>query len=312
MDSQTLDRIRSNDHRTLSRVITQIESNSHIPDSFFENLHAYSNNALRIGITGPPGAGKSTLTDQLIQLILDDNKSVGVLAVDPTSPFTGGALLGDRVRMNHFLFNDDVFIRSMASHGDLGGLAHKAQEVGDILAASGKDIIIYETVGVGQGEHEVAGAVDMTIVILVPESGDEIQLMKAGLIEIADVFVINKSDRDGADRLLKSLKNILHTFTQKGKLEPPVFSTSADRKEGVDELYFGLNNFKKIMEDAGVIKQKQIDRHRKRVFDLVQDRLISKFWSQKKIDQLEESIRNLNKTNASPHELAELLIEKQS
>ena len=312
MDSQTLDRIRSNDHRTLSRVITQIESNSHIPDSFFENLHAYSNNALRIGITGPPGAGKSTLTDQLIQLILDDNKSVGVLAVDPTSPFTGGALLGDRVRMNHFLFNEDVFIRSMASHGDLGGLSHKAQEVGDILAASGKDIIIYETVGVGQGEHEVAEAVDMTIVILVPESGDEIQLMKAGLIEIADVFVINKSDRDGADRLLKSLKNILHTFTQKEKLEPPVFSTSADRKEGVVELYIGLNNFQKVMEDAGVIEQKQIDRHRKRVFDLVQDRLISKFWSQKKIDQLEESIRNLNKTNASPHELAELLIEKQS
>ena len=290
----------------------EIESNSRIPDSFFESLHAHSNNALRIGITGPPGAGKSTLTDQLIQLILDDNKSVGVLAVDPTSPFTGGALLGDRVRMNHFLFNEDVFIRSMASHGDLGGLAHKAQEVGDILSASGKDIIIYETVGVGQGEHEVAGAVDITIVILVPESGDEIQLMKAGLIEIADVFVINKSDRDGADRLVKSLKNILHTFTQKGKLEPPVFSTSADRKEGVVELYIGLNNFQKVMEDTGVIEQKRIDRHRKRVFDLVQDRLISKFWSQKKIDQLEESIRNLNKTNASPHELAQLLIEKQS
>ena len=312
MDSQTLDRIRSNDHRTLSRVITQIESNSRIPDSFFESLHAYCNNALRIGITGPPGAGKSTLTDQLIQLILDDNKSVGVLAVDPTSPFSGGALLGDRVRMNHFLFNEDVFIRSMASHGDLGGLAHKAQEVGDILAASGKDIIIYETVGVGQGEHEVAEAVDMTIVILVPESGDEIQLMKAGLIEIADVFVVNKSDRDGADRLVQSLKNILHTFTQKGKLEPPVFSTSADRKEGVVELYIGLNNFQKVMEDAGVIEQKQKDRHRKRVFDLVKDRLISKFWSQKKIDQLEESIRNLNKTSASPHELAQLLIEEQS
>ncbi|SVB46431.1 uncharacterized protein METZ01_LOCUS199285 [marine metagenome] len=312
MDSQTLDRIRSNDHRTLSRVITQIESNSRIPDSFFESLHAYSNNALRIGITGPPGAGKSTLTDQLIQLILDDNKSVGVLAVDPTSPFSGGALLGDRVRMNHFLFNEDVFIRSMASHGDLGGLAHKAQEVGDILAASGKDIIIYETVGVGQGEHEVVEAVDMTIVILVPESGDEIQLMKAGLIEIADVFVVNKSDRDGADRLVQSLKNILHTFTQKGKLEPPVFSTSADRKEGVVELYIGLNNFQKVMEDAGAIEQKQINRHRKRVFDLVKDRLISKFWSQKKIDQLEESIQNLNKTSASPHELAQLLIEEQS
>jgi len=118
--------------------------------------------------------------------------------VDPTSPFTGGALLGDRVRMNHYLFNDNVFIRSMGSHGDLGGLARKAQDVGDLLAASGKDVIIFETVGVGQGEHDVAKAVDMTVVVLVPESGDEIQLMKAGLIEISDIFVVNKSDRDGA------------------------------------------------------------------------------------------------------------------
>ena len=309
MDQHTLDRIRSNDHRALSRVITQIESGQPISDTFFKEVHTLSHDALRIGITGPPGAGKSTLTDQLIQILINDGKSVGVVAVDPTSPFTGGALLGDRVRMNHYLFNDNVFIRSMGSHGDLGGLARKAQDVGDLLAASGKDVIIYETVGVGQGEHDVAKAVDMTVVVLVPESGDEIQLMKAGLIEISDIFVVNKSDRDGAGRLAQSLKAILHTFTQKGKLEPPVFNTSADRKEGVADLYQGIIDHLTLMKNEGVLKAKQLERYRNRIFNLIQDRLLRKFWTQEKLDQMELSIQNLELTNTSPHEVANSLLE---
>lgn len=309
MDQHTLDRIRSNDHRALSRVITQIESGQPISDTFFKEVHTLSHDALRLGITGPPGAGKSTLTDQLIQILINDGKSVGVVAVDPTSPFTGGALLGDRVRMNHYLFNDNVFIRSMGSHGDLGGLARKAQDVGDLLAASGKDVIIFETVGVGQGEHDVAKAVDMTVVVLVPESGDEIQLMKAGLIEISDIFVVNKSDRDGAGRLAQSLKAILHTFTQKGKLEPPVFNTSADRKEGVADLYQGIIDHLTLMKDEGVLKAKQLERYRNRIFNLIQDRLLRKFWTQEKLDQMELSIQNLELTNTSPHEVANSLLE---
>ena len=309
MDQHTLDRIRSNDHRALSRVITQIESGQSISDTFFKEVHTLSHDALRLGITGPPGAGKSTLTDQLIQILINDGKSVGVVAVDPTSPFTGGALLGDRVRMNHYLFNDNVFIRSMGSHGDLGGLARKAQDVGDLLAASGKDVIIFETVGVGQGEHDVAKAVDMTVVVLVPESGDEIQLMKAGLIEISDIFVVNKSDRDGAGRLAQSLKAILHTFTQKGKLEPPVFNTSADRKEGVADLYQGIIDHLTLMKDEGVLKAKQLERYRNRIFNLIQDRLLRKFWTQEKLDQMELSIQNLELTNTSPHEVANSLLE---
>ena len=309
MDQHTLDRIRSNDHRALSRVITQIESGQPISDTFFKEVHTLSHDALRIGITGPPGAGKSTLADQLIQILINDGKSVGVVAVDPTSPFTGGAILGDRVRMNHYLFNDNVFIRSMGSHGDLGGLARKAQDVGDLLAASGKDVIIFETVGVGQGEHDVAKAVDMTVVVLVPESGDEIQLMKAGLIEISDIFVVNKSDRDGAGRLAQSLKAILHTFTQKGKLEPPVFNTSADRKEGVADLYQGIINHLALMKDEGVLKAKQLERYRNRIFNLIQDRLLRKFWTQEKLDQMELSIQNLELTNTSPHEVANSLLE---
>ena len=309
MDSDTLDRIRSNDHRSLSRVISQIENNAKIPDTFFQKLHQHANKTLRLGITGPPGAGKSTLTDQLIQQIISDGKSVGVVAVDPTSPFTGGALLGDRVRMNHYIWDDNVFIRSMGSHGDLGGLARKAQDVGDVLAASGKDVVIFETVGVGQGELDVAKAVDLTIVVLVPESGDEVQLMKAGLVEIADIFVVNKSDRQGADRLAQSLKSILHSITKKDHLEPPIYNTSADRNEGISELYKGLTDLTEVMVDKGLMNQKYLDRHRNRVLNLIQDQLLGKFWTQQRLDQLEDSVHNLSMTDESPYKAAKTLLD---
>ena len=309
MDSDTLDRIRSNDHRSLSRVISQIENNAKIPDTFFQKLHQHANKTLRLGITGPPGAGKSTLTDQLIQRIISVGKSVGVVAVDPTSPFTGGALLGDRVRMNHYIWDDNVFIRSMGSHGHLGGLARKAQDVGDVLAASGKDVVIFETVGVGQGELDVAKAVDLTIVVLVPESGDEVQLMKAGLVEIADIFVVNKSDRQGADRLAQSLKSILHSITKKDHLEPPIYNTSADRNEGISELYKGLTDLTEVMVDKGLMNQKYLDRHRNRVLNLIQDQLLGKFWTQQRLDQLEDSVHNLSMTDESPYKVAKTLLD---
>jgi len=309
MDSDTLDRIRSNDHRSLSRVISQIENNAIIPDTFFQKLYQHANKTLRLGITGPPGAGKSTLTDQLIQRIISVGKSVGVVAVDPTSPFTGGALLGDRVRMNHYIWDDNVFIRSMGSHGDLGGLARKAQDVGDVLAASGKDVVIFETVGVGQGELDVAKAVDLTIVVLVPESGDEVQLMKAGLVEIADIFVVNKSDRLGADRLAQSLKSILHSITKKDHLEPPIYNTSADRNEGISELYKGLTDLTEVMVDKGLMNQKYLDRHRNRVLNLIRDQLLGKFWTQQRLDQLEDSVHNLSMTDESPYKVAKTLLD---
>ncbi len=309
MDSTVLERIRQNDHRVLSRVISQIENNGDIPENFFVELYPYTNKALRIGVTGPPGAGKSTLVDKLIGEFLKHEQSVGVVAVDPTSPFTGGALLGDRVRMNRYSWNDNVFIRSMGSHGDLGGLARKAQDVGDVLAASGKQVVIFETVGVGQGEHDIMKAVDVTVVVLTPESGDDIQLMKAGLIEIADIFVINKSDREGAGRLSQVLRNLLHTFNKEDKPEPPVMNTVATTGEGIPEFYGGLMEHLDRMRESGMLEKKYLQRHRNRILTLIQDKLLTEFWTSNRLKQLEEATRNVDSVKASPHEIAWALVK---
>ena len=303
--------ILSNDTGSISRAITLIENDLLISNSFFSDLHRNSSQSIRIGITGPPGAGKSTLTNELIETSLSNNKTVGVIAVDPTSPFTGGALLGDRVRMNKYIWDDRVFIRSMGSHGDLGGLARKAQEAGDVLAASGKDIILFETVGVGQGEHDVAKAADLTIVILVPESGDEIQLMKAGLIEIADLFVINKSDRDGANRISSLLKNILHNFTSRDKIEPLVFNTIASRGEGIVELFIGIQDHLKLMSDNGLLDDRRLIRYRSRVSDLVRERLEKEFWTEEKISLLNKSTETLNSIKSAPVIMAKEMLANQ-
>jgi len=311
MEDSILSGIRSNNHRIISRVISNIENNIEYPVDFFTSLYDQSKKALRIGLTGPPGAGKSTLTDQLINKLIENGKSVGVIAVDPTSPFTGGALLGDRVRMNRYIWNDDVYIRSMGSGGDLGGLTRKAQEVGDVLAASGKDVIIYETVGVGQGEHDVAEAVDVTIVILVPESGDEIQMMKAGLIEIADIFVINKSDRDGAGRLAQLLINILHTSSGKTALEPAVYKTVANKGEGIDELYQGIADYVEQQKQSKNFTHKRLAHHRARVLALVQDKLIREFWTSNRLEKLKLVTDQLDTFKSSPHQLAKEFMESR-
>ena len=309
MDKSIIKDIRDNDHRTISRLITQIIDNKDIDSRFYQDIYPFTQKAIRIGITGPPGAGKSTLIDQLILTIINDKKSVGVIAIDPTSPYTGGALLGDRVRMNKFTWNDNVFIRSMGSRGDLGGLAKRAQDVGDILAASGKDIVIFETVGVGQGEYDVIKAVDIAVVVLVPESGDEVQLMKAGLIEIADFFVINKSDRPGANRLATTLKSLLHSYHGKTRLEPPVLNTIASKGEGIIELYNDLFKHLKLMNDKGIVAQKQLDRHRDRVFSLIQNKLIKEFWTSKRLVELEKRTKDVESIKSSAHEIAHQIMD---
>ena len=303
--------IWDNDHGSISKAITLIENDQALPENLLSEVHDKSSQSIRIGITGPPGAGKSTLTSKLIETILANGKTVGVIAVDPTSPFSGGSLLGDRVRMNHYNWDSRVFIRSMGSHGDLGGLARRSQEVGDVLAASGKDFVIFETVGVGQGEHDIANAADITVVILVPESGDEIQLMKAGLIEIADLFVVNKSDRDGANRMMSLLKNTLHTFSSKDKIEPPVYNTVASQGRGIVELFMGIEKHLQLMNDKGTLEERRLFRYRQRVSDLIRKSLEDLFWTDQKKSILKESTQSLDSINIAPHLMAEELLGNQ-
>ena len=304
MEQGTIQGIKANDHRILSRVITRIENDDYVQDQRFIELYDQAQKAIRLGVTGPPGAGKSTITNELIKRFLKKNQTIGVIAIDPSSPFSGGALLGDRVRMNHYNNDKSVFIRSMGTHGELGGLARKAQEAGDILAASGKDIIIFETVGVGQGEYDIAKAADLTILVLVPESGDEIQLMKAGLIEIADIFVINKSDREGADRLANTLSSMINAIGNDSKPDAPVFTTVASDGRGMDKLFDGVFDQLDKFDRCGLLVQKKKERYRNRVKKLIQEQLLGEFWTEDRLRKLEDATKSLDTITESPYSIA--------
>ena len=304
MEKVTIQGIKANDHRILSRVITRIENDDFVQDQGFIELYDQAQDAIRLGVTGPPGAGKSTITNELIKRFLIKKKTIGVIAIDPTSPFSGGALLGDRVRMNHYNNDKSVFIRSMGTHGELGGLARKAQEAGDILAASGKDVIIFETVGVGQGEYDVAKAADLTILVLVPESGDEVQLMKAGLIEIADLFVINKSDREGADRLADTLSSMINAMGNDSKPDAPVFTTVASDGRGMDKLFDGVFDQLDKLDRCGLLVRKKKERYRNRVKKLIQEQLLGEFWTKDRIRKLENATKSLDTITESPYSIA--------
>ena len=304
MEKVTIQGIKANDHRVLSRVITHIENDDYVQDQRFIELYDQAQEAIRLGITGPPGAGKSTIINELIKRFLKKNQTIGVIAIDPSSPFSGGALLGDRVRMNHYNNDKSVFIRSMGSHGNLGGLARKTQEAGDILAASGKDIIIFETVGVGQGEYDIAKAADITVLVLVPESGDEIQLMKAGLVEIADLFVINKSDREGSGRLADTLNSMINAMGNNSKPDASVYTTVASNGKGMDKLFDGVFDHLDKLDRCGLLVQKKKERYRNRVKKLVQEQLLGEFWTEDRIRKLEDATKSLDTITESPYSIA--------
>lgn len=235
MWAELLHDIQEGNIAALARAISLIENEKEGYGEFLQNLPTSS--ASITGITGPPGAGKSTLTDALIGEIVRQDQKVAVLCVDPSSPFHHGALLGDRIRMNEWYNHPGVFIRSLATRGSLGGLHPKIIEIADVLKTAGYDHIIIETVGVGQSEIEIAGLADTTVVVLVPEAGDEIQTMKAGLMEIADIFVVNKADRPDADGFVKHLRQMLAPAFHRSATEIPIVKTVATQKEGVAELF---------------------------------------------------------------------------
>jgi LAO/AO transport system kinase len=230
---EILQKLPQNSHRHIARAITIVENELVGYESFLEKIQI--KNTPVLGFTGPPGAGKSTLVNQLIKLLLSQNKKVAVVAVDPTSPFNYGAILGDRIRMLEHYKNDHLYIRSVATRGSLGGLSDKIIEIIEVLKASSFDYIIIETVGVGQSEVEIAGISDVCSVVLVPEAGDHIQSMKSGLMEIADIFIVNKADREGADTMINALQTMLHY--RDSDIEIPIVKTEALNNIGIDELF---------------------------------------------------------------------------
>jgi LAO/AO transport system kinase len=312
LDKDFLYKIISSDKRSVAKALTKVENEENGSESLLKELYKYTGKAHRIGITGPPGAGKSTLTNCLVKLMAGKGLKVGVIAVDPTSPYTGGALLGDRIRMQEIGLLENVFIRSMATRGSLGGLCKSVVEACDVLDASGKDFIIIETVGVGQSELDIAQTADTTIVVLVPESGDSVQAMKAGLMEIADIFVLNKSDREGADGVAATLKNIIH-------LKPPsrygwiinVLKTTGSQNKGTEELLNEIIKHKDHLDETGFIKIKRKEQLTKKILDLVNNKLEVKFWNDKRRKELNDEIEFISDRKTDPYTFAEKIISDQ-
>ncbi len=262
--------------RALARAISAIEDNTPDAVPLLKALFPHSGKARIIGLTGAPGAGKSTLVDVLAREYRKSDKTLGIIAVDPTSPYTGGAILGDRIRMQAHHADTGIYIRSMATRGFLGGLARTTADVATVLDASGKDLILIETVGVGQDEIDIVRLADVTVVILVPGMGDDVQTIKAGIMEIADIFVINKSDREGAERVEREIKAMQSISQRSDGWTPPIVKTVATDATGVPELAAAIGQYEEFLKKSKLLHKKKIESWRERLVEMLREALLER------------------------------------
>ena len=311
MFEKLLSEVKKNNYKSISKAISHVENNNFDLINKISSCFPFDKKPHRVGITGPPGAGKSSITNLLIKKYRENNLKVAVLLVDPSSPFTKGAVLGDRIRMLNYYDDNNVFIRSFGSRGSKGGLSNNINEIADIFSLASYDIIIFETVGVGQIEIDVVEQVDSVILTLVPESGDDIQILKAGILEIADIFVVNKSDRSDSDKLIVSLKKILSNADtlDQDYWKNPILKTTAIKDEGIDELINELNNHFNFLNSKDSFKNYKIDkRYSSQVEKILTNKLLNLFWKKNKISSLNKELEKKSKDRISPYAFVQKLL----
>ena len=296
------------DKRAIARIMSLVEDADPVGLKILRDLHRHTGKAHIVGITGAPGVGKSTLVYRLAKGLRKRGERVGIVAVDPSSPFTGGALLGDRIRMMEIATDPEVFIRSMGTRGCLGGLARKTYEVAKVLDAWGADTILVETVGTGQAEVDVVQAVQTCMVILVSGLGDEVQTFKAGIMEIGDMFVINKADRGGADRLFLEVKAMLELGEQSEKWNPPIIKTVATEETGIEEVIDAMKEHCKVARSTGILGHKCLERAMLEIEDIVRDRMMAGLLTSDKKELMKKLSKKVADKELDPYEAAERIL----
>jgi len=305
-DLQTLiSRVRAGDPRALARAISTVENRSPNSAELLKSLFMHTGHARILGLTGAPGAGKSTLVDQLAKHYRKQDQTVGIIAVDPTSPYSGGAILGDRIRMQDHFADSGIYIRSMATRGSLGGLARATADVTTVLDASGRDLVMIETVGVGQDEVDIVRLADVTVVILVPGMGDDVQTIKAGIMEIADIFVINKSDRDGAERVEREIRAMQSLAVRHDHWTPPIVKTVASEGQGVGDLAKAIGEYETHLKKENLAVKRSVHNWEQRLMEMLRDSLMERARTQMGNGELSRYAEQVAEHKKDPYTLVE-------
>jgi LAO/AO transport system kinase len=305
-----VERLRSGDPRALARAISTVENRAPDSNQLLKALFPHSGKARMIGLTGPPGAGKSTLVDQLARVYRLEHKTLGIIAVDPTSPFTGGAILGDRIRMQDHHADTGIYIRSMATRGSLGGLARTTADVATVLDASGRDLILIETVGVGQDEVDIVRLADITVVILVPGMGDDVQTIKAGIMEIADLFVINKSDREGTERVEREIRAMQSLAQRHDGWTPPIVKTVASEGKGIQELALAIADYESYLRKENRLLKHNVQNWRERLIEMVRDAMLDRARVELSDGRVDQYAKQIVEHKRDPYSLVEEIVGK--